>query len=324
MRRIVPVPMAQSGAPPAAASTRRRHRWLPWLLVVVLLEAIAGGGLLGAGALTKSPSGVAVTYARVPRVVGLDVASATAALKKAGLAPVVAGWRYSARVPAGHVILQRPVKGRRERQNTVVKMVVSKGRHPTSLPSLNGLTEAQAVAALQGAHLVGHFTTVYSETVAAGKVVSTTSAADKLFYGDPVKVVISKGLAPQTIPADLSGGVVKWAQAQAALKDLHLQAKEQLVYSTTISAGFVVSTEPLPGTSVPGHSTVVVLTSEGPPFVKVPPLFADSLSVAEGHLRALGLEYRVYGPQGAGFVLNSVPGPGTPVRVGSTINLYAY
>ena len=94
----------------------------------------------------------------------------------------------------------------------------------------------------------------------AGKVVSPTSApAGRLFYGDDVKVVISKGYAPQTIPADLKGGVVTWAQAQAALADLHLTAIEEPAYSTTISPGYVVTTKPAPGTSVPGHSTVVGL-----------------------------------------------------------------
>ena len=67
--------------------------------------------------------------------------------------------------------------------------------------------------------------------------------------------------------------------------DLHLTAKEEPAYSTTIYPGFVVTTNPPPGTTVPGHSTVVVFASIGPPFVKVPSLFADSVTVAEQKLR---------------------------------------
>ena len=85
-----------------------------------------------------------------------------------------------------------------------------------------------------------------------------------------------------------------------------------------------MTTKPAPGTSVPGHSTVVVYTSIGPPFVKVPSLFADSATVAEQKLRQLGLKWRLFGPPGAGFVLTTLPSPNTPVRVGSTVNLYLY
>ena len=325
VRRITPVPEAM--AAPGPPKTRRRHRWLPWLLVLVLLEA-AGGGVFLAKRST-SPPPVVVRHARVPQLVGLDVPRAAAALKRVGLQPVVSGGQsggqYSARFAAGEVVSQLPRHGVREKVGADVRIVVSRGRHPTVFPTLQGLTEAQASSALKKAHLVGQFSTVYSETVPAGKVVSPTSApAGRLFYGDDVKVVISKGYAPQTIPADLKGGVVTWAQAQAALGDLHLTAKEEPVYSTTINPGWVVTTNPPPGASVPGHSTVVVFASIGPPFVKVPPLFADSATVAEQKLGQLGLKWRLFGPPGAGTVLTTLPSPNSSVRVGSTVLLYLY
>ncbi len=322
VRRITPVPEAMA-VPGPPAKTRRRHRWLPWLLVLVLLEAAGGGVFLAKR--TTSPPPVVVRHARVPRLVGLDIPRAAAALKRVGLQPVVTGGQYSARFAAGEVVSQLPRHGVREKVGADVRIVVSRGRHPTVFPALQGLTEAQASSALKKAHLVGQFSTVYSETVPAGKVVSPTSPpAGRLYYGDAVKVVISKGYAPQTIPADLKGGVVTWAQAQAALTDLHLTATEEPAYSTTISPGYVVTTKPAPGTSVPGHSTVVVYTSIGPPFVKVPSLFADSATVAEQKLRQLGLKWRLFGPPGAGFVLTTLPSPNTSVRVGSTVNLYLY
>lgn len=298
--------------------TRRRRRFLPWLLVVLVLELLAGAGVVVAS------RGSPIAHPRVPRVVGLTVPAADRVLQKAGLTPEVSGETYSSNVAVGRVIRQLPRDGRL-RKGAVVKMVVSEGRHPTVLPNLKGMTATKARSALLGAHLKEQLSYVYSERVHPGIVVSWTSVAGtRVFFGDLVKVVVSKGLEPQKIPADLKGGVLTWAQAEAALANLHLKAKEEPVYSTTILPGFVVNTDPLPGTSVPGHSTVIVFTSIGPPFVKVPQLFADSATAAEAKLSSLGLKWRLFGPPGADFVLTTIPGTGTSVRVGSTIDLYLY
>jgi serine/threonine-protein kinase len=123
------------------------------------------------------------------------------------------------------------------------------------------------------------------------------------------------------IPSDLSGGVVNWAQALAALVDLHLKSVEDPQYSNSIPAGYVVSTKPSPGLTVPGHSTVVVVVSLGPPYVKVPPLFGDSVAVAEQALSSLGLKSYLAGPPGASVVVYESPQAGSSVQVGSTVDV---
>ena len=203
VRRITPVPEAMA-APGPPSKARRRHRWLPWLLVLVLLEAAGGGVFLAKR--TTSPPAVVVRHARVPRLVGLDIPRAAAALKRLGLQPVVTGGHAARALPPEKWCPNSRRNGVREKVGADVRIVVSRGRHPTVFPALQGLTEARASSAVKKAHLVGQFSTVYSETVPAGKVVSPTSPpAGRLFYGDAVKVVISKGYAPQTIPADLEG-----------------------------------------------------------------------------------------------------------------------
>jgi serine/threonine-protein kinase len=187
------------------------------------------------------------------------------------------------------------------------------------------MTGAMASSALRHAHLVPDFSKQYNETVDLGVVVSWDSLAGaKVFYGDTVDVVISKGPAPETIPADLSGGVLTWTQAESALTDLHLNPVEDLEYSISVSAGYVVTSRPSPGHTVPGHSTVTVFVSEGPPFVKVPQLYADSVAVAEQALSSVGLQWSLYGPPSAGFVVAQIPGAGTSVRVGTTVTLYLF
>jgi len=316
VRRITP---AQEAAPAGTSGkTGRRGRWLRWLLVVLLIEVIAGAGFVAA-------SRVVLNHHTVPRVVGLALTNADSAIRGDGLNPEIIRFVYSGHVAAGRVISQSPPSGKREKTGAIVKLVVSQGRHPTTVPALTEMTQVQAAAALQSAHLVPSFSRASNETIASGIVVNSTPVAgDKVVYGDHVNVVISTGPPPQIIPADLSGGVVTWTQAQATLEGLHLKAVERPVYSTTISAGWVVTTEPPPGTTVRGHSTVRVLVSLGPPFVKIPLLYSDSVGVAEQDLRSIGLKWQLIGLAGANFVLTQLPAAGSFVRVGTTIDLYLF
>ena len=108
------------------------------------------------------------------------------------------------------------------------------------------------------------------------------------------------------------------------LEDLHLTPIDEQVYSTTVPAGYVMGTRPAPGQVVPGHSTVRVLVSAGPPYVTIPTLYSDSVAVAEQALSSLGLQWTLYGPPNADYVLSQLPASGTSVRVGTTVALYLY
>jgi serine/threonine-protein kinase len=322
VRRITTAGTVPAGQP---APNRRRHRWLPWLLAVLVLEIGAGAGLYASHVLPKAHA-VVLHRETVPRIVGLPVLAARTAVQHMGLFPELTAEQYSATVPAGAVIRQDPNRGARLKSGSIVTMVISRGRHPTVLPKLSvGLPEASARASIRAAHLIGHFFRHFSETVAAGNLVGWNSVSGKsVFYGDLVNVVVSKGPRPQAIPSDLTGGVVNWAQAQAALTDLHLDAVESEQYSTTIPAGYVVSTKPPAGYTVPGHSSVVVVVSLGPPYVKVPPLSGDTAAVAERTLDSLGLKWYLVGPPGADFVLTELPEAGRSVQVGTTVDVYLY
>ena len=317
VRRVLPVP-APSAPLSEAPRTRRRHRWLPWLLALLVIELAAGAGVVAASRLVWR-------HDTVPRVVGLDVRAAEAAISRAGLTPEVSGARYSGTVASGTVISQLPPSGTRDKSASIVKIVMSQGRHPTAVPDLGGMDEKQAAAAIGRAHLVARFVERYSEVVARGTVVSSSAPQGaRMFYGGTLEVVISRGPAPQMIPADMSGGVLTSTQADSALTDLRLTPQNVQQYSTSVPAGYVISTSPAPGQVVPGHSTVRVFVSAGPPYVSVPTLYGDSVAVAEQSLSSLGLQWSLYGPPSANFVLSQLPGSGTSVRVGTTVVLYLY
>jgi serine/threonine-protein kinase len=297
---------------------RRKHRWLPWLVVVLLVEVVAGAGLFVRSRVVHHDS--------VPVVSGLSDPAARAAIQRSGLYPELIAERYSQTVPAGEVISQSPRASAREKSGSIVRIVISEGPHPTAVPSLGGLSGAKAKALLLGAHLVPKLSSQFSETVTTGNVIAwhSVSTTGRVFYGDVVAVVISKGPMPQMIPVDLGGGLRTWAQAEAALSDLHLQAVQNPRYSTTIPAGFVVSTQPSPGATVPGHSKVLVFVSQGPPYVTIPPVYGKTAAVAEQALGALGLKWVPFGPAGANNVLTTLPREGQSVRYGTTVDIYLY
>jgi len=315
VRRILPAPDETRIEP---SRRRRKHRLLPWLLAVLALEMIAGAAFL----VVSRP---VVHHPKVPLVVGRGILSAESALRHAGLTPEVSREQYSGRAAVGVVIAQFPRPAARVKPRSIVDMVISEGRHPTAVPSLAGMTEANASSALKRAHLVGQFSGVYSETATLGTVLRWSSlAGTKVFYGDKVGVVISKGPAPQVLPSDLSGGLLTWTQASSLLTDLHLTPTQQGEYSASIRTGSVISTRPSPGATVPGHSSVLVYVSLGPPFVKVPALYPDSAPVAEQQLRSLDLKWRLFGPPGSLNVISQHPLAGSYVRLGSTINVYLF
>jgi eukaryotic-like serine/threonine-protein kinase len=88
----------------------------------------------------------------VPRVIGLSEDAAGSSILGAGLRvrPTEA---FSATVPAGNVIGQTPQPLTTVEADTVVTIVVSRGPREFPMPNVEGKTEAEAVAQLEGLDL---------------------------------------------------------------------------------------------------------------------------------------------------------------------------
>ena len=277
----------------------------------VVAELVAGAGVVVAARLVWH-------HATVPRVVGMQVTATDAVLRRTGLTPEVSGAFYSGRVARGGVISQLPRSGAREKTASIVKMVISEGRHPASLPSLAGMTEAMAGTAVRRAHLVPQFFEQYSETVALGAVVSSNApAGSRVFYGDTVDVVNLKGPEPQLIPADLSGGVLTSMQADSILTNLQLRPIDDQEYSNSVPLGYVISTKPASGQIVPGHSTVQVFVSAGPAVCDDPVAVRRFGGRRRANAGLFGSPVDALGPPSTDFVLSQLPAAGTSARVGS-------
>ncbi|MBO6133142.1 MAG: protein kinase [Lachnospiraceae bacterium] len=133
----------------------------------------------------------------VPSVVGLSKAEAKVSLESQGF-KVQESEGTSDSVEKGQVISQSPESGQLAETGSTVNIVVSTGApeaEAKSVPNIVGMTENDAKVALDKAGFsFSSLTEEYSDTVAAGLVVSQDPAAGSaLANGSGVSFVISKG-----------------------------------------------------------------------------------------------------------------------------------
>jgi beta-lactam-binding protein with PASTA domain len=198
----------------------------------------------------------------VPDVVGMTQTDADSAITAVGLILGTVTYSYNDTVAASFVISQNPVDGTIVPLDTPVDMVVSLGQ--PVVPYVVGITEADANSAIAAVQLtVGGVTYEYSDTVAAGLVISQNPlSGTRLPIGSFVDLTVSLG-QPIVVP-DVTG--MTQAEADTAMTAVGLIVDiTTYQYSQTVATGLVISQNPVGGTMVPVGSSVDVTLSLGPP-----------------------------------------------------------
>ncbi|MDR1823721.1 MAG: PASTA domain-containing protein [Bifidobacteriaceae bacterium] len=152
-----------------------------------------------------------------------------------------------------------------------------------TVPTLKGLSQEDAEGALVPLELNPRITSEYSDTVAAGTVMSAAPApgteVDKQTYVD---MVVSLGKEYKVIPKT---GVtdVTVAKARAAIEAAGLDGlvTENEEYMTKVAAGTVTAIDPAPGTTVEHDAPIVLTVSLGPEPVIAPNLTGMLLEDAQ-------------------------------------------
>lgn len=159
---------------------------------VVLVGLVAWLLMFGANFnfnITPGQSGVAVSD-----VVGKSYTEAYATLTNSKLL-VMKVYQASETVPLDQVISTDPVAGTRVPENTSITVYISSGAQLVMVPSLLGLTEEQARAALTNAKLnIGTITQANSASAVLGAVTATDPLTNaQVAPGTVVNLVISNG-----------------------------------------------------------------------------------------------------------------------------------
>lgn len=273
---------ARTAAPGAAP--RRRGGGMAWFFGLLLLLVAAGAGY-GYWYFTDGPA----VHTEMPVVVGLTEEAARAALDGRELDPVVTP-AYSEEIHAGIVMAADVEPGTRVRHGTDVELTVSQGPERYAVPRLEELTLEDAQGVLEDSRLtLGEQTQEHHETIAAGRVISSSPANGELLPpGAPVDVVVSQGRAPVEVP-EVTGRSVEDATRELESAGLRVEVDPERVFHDSIPEGSVVTQNPRPST-VDRDSTVRIVVSKGPELVTVPGVVGQQFRVAERELRELGLE----------------------------------
>lgn len=226
---------------------------------MVILGVIAGAAAAGyVVTYAIFPAPIIARTVAVPLLRGASVEAAVAQLTKLGLRGRPADTAADPLTPLGTVAWQSPVSETMLPQGAVVKLGVSAGAPPVSMPSVADLDVGLARQVIEAAGL--HVTRI--DTVRAdaplGVVLGTLPPADAMVRaGDTVRVSISSGPASIPVP-ELVGLTVGAARERLAAAELRVGGLDQRFEG---KAGTILAQRPASGELVTRESAVDLTVS---------------------------------------------------------------
>ena len=131
---------------------------------------------------------------KVPSVIGKTKSSAKSTLESAGFSVTFEYGDYNDSVAADVVTAQSPSAKNKTAKGSTVTVTLSPGQKPITVPNVVGYSQSQAESALAGAGLKYTYAdSQYSDTVAAGNVISQTKSGETVAAGTTITLTLSKG-----------------------------------------------------------------------------------------------------------------------------------
>lgn len=156
-------------------------------------------------------------------------------------------------VPEGQISSQDPAPNASVAHNTIVKITVSKGRQPVSMPNLVGKPSQEAQNELTQVGLQPQVTEDFSDSVPKGKVISQSVAPNTTVHRlDQVNLVISKG--PEVVAVPNVFGKSE-GDARAALESAGFTVNVKRTFGDSKR---VLNSNPSAGTQAKVGSTVTI------------------------------------------------------------------
>ncbi len=301
--------------PPADAAAAERDKPRRWPAIALALLVLALVALM-AWVFTR-PEQI-----DVPKVTGMQLSEARDRLDKAGFEQVEVE-RERSLATLDQVLRQDPDPGEQAARDDTITLVVSSGPGEVTVPSVSGLTRAQAVRVLRREDLRVNPTERPSATVDEGLAIGTSPREGaSIQRRSNVRLFISSGPEQVDVP-DLVG--LSLDSATKRLDDLGLTYRTVREPSDR-PEDEVISQDPGAGTSLDPGGRVTLTVAEPVEQVPVPFVVGLSRQDALNQLRADGLkgsvrERDVDDESQDGVVLEQRPSGDTGVDSGSTVTL---
>ena len=236
----------------------KNHKVLSSIVGLILLFVITLGLTIGISN-ARRPKEVAI-----PNLVGKTVDEAKQILTENKLNYVEDSSEYNTTYPAGQIISQTPnfVDGRKIKQNTDVKVVVSLGTETTTVPKLKGLTKDEAEDAAKSAKIKLEFVDEISKTIEAGVIIKQEKdEGETVNAGDTVKVYVSIGTGIKQV-AVVSVLYKDEETAKQTLQDLGLTVNVEYGEDKTRGNGVVLKQNIESGKTVDEGSTITITVNK--------------------------------------------------------------
>lgn len=273
------VPAAYGHAPPPpppSGDDGPGRRW--WLFALIAVVVV--GVLLAALLMLRKDQ---VT---VPNVVGGDLATAQAALQRAGFS--VDTVLKTSEKPKGEVLGQDPSPGETADEGSVVTLTVSDGPGTASVPGVEGQTEDEATRRLKAAGFRVRVRERASDTVKKGEAIETRPGENTpLERGSTVGLFISTGPQKLAVP-DVVGSSQDAARQALTGAGFTVTATER--EDAKAEPGTVLSQSPAAGAQADKGSAVTIVVAKRPAQVAVPNVVGEDEATAIATLTGAGFK----------------------------------
>ncbi len=286
------------------------RRWWLWLIALLALAAIAVGLwlLLRPEQLT------------VPRVVGLESATASQIVKNRGFRVEVVNVA-NADVERDTVAAQDPLPDTEAPEGSVVELTVSTGPGEATVPNLAGVPREEAEAQLREAGFEPQVERSFSDTVRNGRVIGTTPpGGTTIERGSTVTLNVSRGREQVEVP-DVVGESEN--NARSAIEGAGLRVGKVTEEASEEEPGTVIEQSPAGGEEVARDEAVDLVIARA---VAVPDVVDSTEEEATATLEDAGFEVRVREQAVTdeaqdGVVLDQSPAPDEERRQGSRVTI---
>ena len=246
-----------TASPPA--TRRKRYRWL--ITAAVIIAVSVSGVLVWQALSTRSHE--------VPELAGVPEGEARNLLAVFKWSIVIRAER-SDDVDLGEVIRTEPPAGSTLEEGAELTLVVSEGATLAVLPDVVGISREDAVAALTAEGLQPVETTIDSDTVPIGVVVSwlvteqpDLEAGSEVLKGTQVQIVVSSGPSLRSVPALI--GLSEEAALALLAETQFIGQRGDDVRDASAAPGTVVTQAPVAGEQLMRGSTIVYSIASGTP-----------------------------------------------------------
>ena len=255
----------------------RRGKLLAILIAAAAMLSLGAGWWFGAG-----PGGLSA----MPNLTGTSVASAQENLRPYA-AHIVVQQEYSKTVSAGLITHTDPTSGSLFWRGSTITLFESKGPELRAVPSIEGLSVAQATSKLQAAGFLAGTTTQYFSSGAVGTVFSFLgSDGGPVPLGTKIPMLISLGPVPDVAGQSQTNAIT--ALQNAGLKVSAVTSE----YSDAQTIGMVIRADQTEN-PLPAGGKVVLVVSKGPTTAKMPAVKGETIAATKLALENLGLNVQV-------------------------------